>query len=249
MNKLIPTLSLVALAAVAARAQTEALSSSARAFEAQASEALRPFILEDSFAGIAACGVLDVKTIRAWTLEEASSLATPCLNVVGLRYSAVMTVQAGQVSAASEGRPITPGLILKTDLIPGSKPHRDLLASLERRHGALLGHPVRLLTRGEVAPSSVSAVQGALKQCIMTTVVRDLQTGADFVKIYGSCLTKNPDLKIDELRAGAGLTVSMKTEQTPKGVEALNGFVVVNAGKGPVQVMIIAYGAQQVAMP
>ena len=80
------------------------------------------------------------------------------------------------------------------------------------------------------------------------TVVRDINTSADFVKIYGSCLTRNPALKIDELRPGAGLTVNMKTEQDPKTVEALNGFVTVNAGKGPVSVMIIAYGAK-VAMP
>ena len=37
-------------------------------------------------------------------------------------------------------------------------------------------------------------------------------------------------------------------KQDPKTVEALNGFVTVNAGKGPVAVMIVAYGAQ-VAMP
>jgi hypothetical protein len=248
MKKIFLTLSIVVIAAAAARAQSEALALSARAFDAQAAEALRPFILEDSFAGVAACSILDVKTIRAWSLDEASDLANPCLKAVGLKYAAHMTMQAGLLSVATEGHPLKPGLILKTDLVPGSKAHRDLAASLERRQGRLLGHQVRLLTRGEVAPSSVSAVQEALKQCIMTTVVRDIQNGADFVKIYGSCLTKNPDLKIDELRAGAGLTVSMKTEQTSKGVEALNGFVTVNAGKGPVQVMIIAYGAQ-VAMP
>ena len=248
MNKILLTLSLTLLAAGAARAQSEGLALSARAFDASAAEIMRPFILEDSFAGVGACGVLDIKTIRAWSLDEASDLANPCLKAVGLKYSAQLTMKAGLLSVASEGRPIKPGLILQTDLIPGSKPHRDMVASLERRHGELLGHQVRLLTRGEVAPSSVSAVQEALKQCIMTTVVRDIQTGADFVKIYGSCLTKNRDLKIDELRAGAGLTVDMKTEQSTQGVEALNGFVTVNAGKGPVQVMIIAYGAQ-VAMP
>jgi hypothetical protein len=248
MNKLIATLSIVVLASAAARAQSEALSFSAGSFETQAAAALQPFILEDSFAGIGACGVLDIKTIRAWTLDEASDMAAPCLKAVGQRYSAQMTMQAGLLSAATEGQPIKPGLVLKTDLVPGSKPHRDMVASLERRGGELLGHRVLLLARGEVAPSSVSAVQEALKSCIMTTVVRDVETGADFVKIYGSCLTRNRDLKIDELRPGSGLTVDMKTELPSKGVEAMNGFVTVNAGKGPVQVMIIAYGAQ-VAMP
>ena len=247
MNKILLTLSLAVLAS-AARAQSEALALSARAFDASAESAISPFILEDSFAGIGACGILDAKTIRAWTLDEASDIAAPCLKAVGARYSAQMSIKGGLISLATESAPVKPGLILKTDLIPGSKAHRDLVASLARRRGQLLGHQVRLLTRGEVAPSSVSAVQAALKQCIMTTVVRDIESGADFVKIYGSCLTKNPDLKIDELRAGRGLSVDMKTEQAPKDVEALNGFVTVNAGKGPVSVMIVAYGAQ-VAMP
>jgi hypothetical protein len=238
MNKLLLALAVAALAS-SARAQS---------FEASAEAAVAPFILEDSFAGLPDCGILDIKTIRAWTLDEAADMAAPCLKAVGARYSADMTLKGGLLSVASEGAPVKPGLILKTDLVPGSKAHRDLLASLERRRDELLGHRVRVLTRGEVAPSSVSAVQEALKQCLMTTVVRDIQTGADFVKIYGSCLTRNPDLKIAELRAGRGLTVDMKTEQDSKGVEALNGFVTVNAGKGPVSVMIIAYGAQT-AMP
>ncbi|HXT01369.1 MAG TPA: hypothetical protein VN915_11885 [Elusimicrobiota bacterium] len=247
MNKILLALAAV-LAASSARAQSEALALSARAFDASAEAAISPFILEDSFAGLPACGILDVKTIRAWSLDEAADMAAPCLKAVGARYSADMSIKGGLLSVASEGSPVKPGLILKTDLVPGSKAHRDLVASLERRRDVLLGHRVRLLTRGEAAPSSVSAVQAALRQCIMTTVVRDIQSGDDFVKIYGSCLTRNPDLKIDELRAGRGLTVDMKTEQDSKGVESLNGYVTVNAGKGPVSVMIIAYGAQT-AMP
>lgn len=247
MNKILLALALAAVAS-SARAQSEALALSARAFDASAEAAIQPFILEDSFAGLPACRILDIKTIRAWTLDEAADMAAPCLKAVGARYSADMTLKGGLLSVASAGSPVKPGLILKTDLVPGSKAHRDLLASLERRRDELLGHRVRVLTRGEVAPSSVSAVQLALKQCIMTTVVRDIQSGEDFVKIYGSCLTRNPDLKIDELRAGRGLTVDMKTEQDSVGVEALNGYVTVNAGKGPVSVMIIAYGAQT-AMP
>ena len=247
MNKILLAL-FAAMLAASASAQTESLAFQARAFETAAAADIQPFILEDSFAGVPACGVLDIKTIRAWTLEEAADLAKPCLKAVGEKYQATLDLRGGFLTAAAEGQPAQPGLLLKTDLVPGSKPHRDLLASLSRRDGRLLGHKVRVLARGEVEPASVSAVQEALKQCIMTTVVRDIQTSADFVKIYGRCLTKNPDLKIDEIRAGAGLTVTLKTEQSDKGVEALNGFVTVNAGKGPVQVMIIAYGAQ-VAMP
>lgn len=238
MNKIFLTL-IAALAAVSASAQS---------FEAATEASIQPFILEDSFAGVGECGVLDIKTIRAWTLDEAADLANPCLKAVGAKYQASLILQGGFLTAATVGQPALPGLILKTDLVPASKPHRDLVASLARRHNQILGHQVRLLVRGEAAPASVSAVQEALKSCIMTTVIRDIQTSDDFVKIYGRCLVKNPDLKISEIRPASGLTVTMKTEQNEMGVEALNGFVTVNAGKGPVQIMVVAYGAQ-VAMP
>lgn len=247
MNKLLLALAAATLA-VNAAAQSESLSARSRAFEASAEDVVSRVTPVDVFAGVGECGNLDIKTIRAWTLEEAVDLANPCLKAVGLKVQASLTLQAGFVSAAEAGQPAQPGLILKTDLVPASQAHRDLVASLGRRHNELFGHPVRVLVRGEAAPASVSAVQGALSQCLMTTVVRDIQTSADFVRIYGKCLTKNPDLKISEIRPGSGLTVTLKTEQAPQGVEALNGFVTVNAGKGPVQVMIVAYGAQ-VAMP
>ncbi|MFI5363895.1 MAG: hypothetical protein ACHQ49_18180 [Elusimicrobiota bacterium] len=236
MNKILLTLSLAVLAAAAARAQTD--------FDATIAETVQPFVLQDSFAGIRDCGVLDIKSFRAWTLEEASGLAKPCLQAVARKYSTEMSISAGQLSPASEGRPVAPGLIIKTDLIPGSRAHRELLSSLSRRRGVLFGHQTRLLARGEVAPSAVSALQEVLGQCMTTTVVRDLQSGADFVKIYGSCLTRNKALKIDEIRPASGLIVNLKTGVDAKSVEALNGFVTVNAGKGPVTVMIVAFSAQ-----
>lgn len=247
MNKIFLTLLAAALAS-AAHAQSESLAASARGFEPQAAEAILPFLPQDAFAGVGECGVLDIKTIRAWSLDEASDMANPCFAAVGRKYSAQMRLQAGFLSAAALGQPSKPGLLLKTDLIAGSKAHRDLIASLTKREGKVLGHPVRVLTRGEVEPSSVSAVQEALHQCIMTTVVRDINNSSDFVNIYGRCLTRNRDLKIEEIRPGSGMEVTLKTAQDAKAVEALNGFVTVNAGKGPVQVMIVAYGAS-VAMP
>ena len=242
MNKIFFALALAALAS-AARAQSEALAFGARAFEAQAEAAILPMAPVDAFAGVGECRALDIKTIRPYTLEEASELANPCLKAVGAKYSASLKLEAGLLAVAAEGRPMKPGLILKTDIVPGTKVHRDLASSLERRGGRILGHRVRLLTRGETAPAPVSAVQDALKQCLMTTVVRDIRTGADFVKIYGSCLTRNPDLMIGELRPGAGLTVEIKTRADARSIAALNGLVTVNAGKGPVTFMIIAESA------
>ena len=247
MNKIFLAVVLASVAA-SASAQSESAAFGARAFEAQAEAAVVPMAPADAFAGVGACGVLDIKSFIPWTLEEASNLANPCLKAVGQKYAAVMVLQAGELSAAAVGRPAAPGLILKTDLLLGSKGYGELAASLERRGNRILGHPVLLLSRGETAPAAMSAVQGALRRCILPDVVRPIDSGADFVKIYGSCLKHDQDLKIDDLRAGAGFTVEMQTEQSNKSVDALNGFVTVNAGKGPVQIMIVAFGAQ-VAMP
>jgi hypothetical protein len=241
MNKLLLALAAATLA-VSASAQSEVLALRARAFEASAAQSISPFVLEDSFAGVGACGILDIKSFRAFTLDEAADMANPCLKAVGAKYSSDMLLQGGFLAPADAGAPARTGLILKTDLVPGSKPHRDLVASLARRRNQILGHTVRILTRGEVAPQSVSAVQDAIKSCILITVVRDIQTSADFVKIYGRCLVKNPDLKIEEIRPTDGMTVALKTSSAEKAVEALNGFVTVNAGKGPVQLMVVASG-------
>jgi hypothetical protein len=112
----------------------------------------------------------------------------------------------------------------------------------------LLGHPARVLTRGEAAPAAVSALQAALSDCMVVSVVRDVRSGEDFVKLYGRCLTRNPDLKIKEIRPAEGLAVTLSTDADRARVESYNGFVTVNAGKGPVAVMVVAYGAQ-VALP
>ena len=244
MIKTLSALALAALAAAAASAQTESRVVSAGAFEVQAEAAIQPMAAVDAFSGISVCGVVDALTFRPWSLEEASERANPCLQAVGRKYSAELSLQAGLFPTIS-GQPSKPGLFLKTDVAPGSKAHRDLLSSLARRGGRLLGHAVRLLTRGEDAPVAVSSLQEALKDCIMIDVVRDISNGADFVKIYGSCLKRNPDLGIAEIRPDAGLAVDVKTTLANKSVDALSGFVTVNAGKGPVQVMIVASSSQQ----
>ncbi len=227
---------LVALiAAVSARAQS---------FESQVVDSLHPFVAEDAFAGIGACGVLDIKTIRPFNLDEASDLVKPCMDAVAKKYAAKAITEPGFLSAPQSGQPGKAGLLVKTDMAAGSKGHRDLVSGISHRQGRLLGHPVKVLTKDEVTPAAVSTLQKALDGCMLLTVVRDVRSGDDFVKIYGKCLTKNADLKITEIRPSEGLAVTVKTDATGAQVEAYNGFVTVNAGKGPVSVMIVAYGSQ-----
>ena len=103
---------------------------------------------------------------------------------------------------------------------------------------------VKLLTKNEVAPAAVSALQKGIESCMIMAVVRDIRNGDDFVNSYGNCLTGNPELKIKEVRASEGLTVTVKTEAAPAQIEAYNGFITVDAGKGPVVIMVAAYGSQ-----
>lgn len=227
---------LVALiAAVSARAQS---------FESQVEGALRPFVAEDAFADIGACGVLDIKTIRQFNLDEATDLIKPCMDAVALKYATKASIESGFLSAPQSGKPGVAGLLIKTDLAAGSKGHRDLLAGLAHHQGQFFGHPTKILTKDEVLPAAISTLQKAIDGCMLLTVVRDVRSGEDFVKIYGKCLTKNAELKITEIRAAEGLAVTVKTDATGSQVEAYNGFVTVNAGKGPVQVMVVAYGSQ-----
>jgi hypothetical protein len=225
-------------------AMIAAASARAQSFETQVVDSLHPFVAEDAFADVGACGVLDIKTIRPFNLDEASDLIKPCMDAVAKKYAAKAVTEPGFLSAPQSGMPGKAGLIIKTDMAAGSKGHRDIVASLAHRQDRLLGHLTKVLTKNEVTPSSISTLQKAIDGCMLLTVVREVRSGDDFVKIYGKCLTRNPDLKITEIRPAEGLAVTVKTNASGAQVEAYNGFVTVNAGKGPVQVMVVAYGSQ-----
>lgn len=215
-----------------------------QAFESQVMDGLKPFVAEDAFAGVGECGVLDIKTIRAIELGEAAEMIAPCIEGVGRKYAAKAQAEAGLLSAPQSGKPGKAGLLIKTTLTPGTKGHRDLVLALSRREDRLLGHVAKVMTKDEAAPASVSSLQKAIDSCMLLTVVRDVKNGADFVKIYGGCLKKDASLKIREVRPAEGLAVTLATDASGAEVEAYNGFVTVNAGRGPVSVMVVAYSSQ-----
>ena len=250
MTKLLLTLAPLLLAAAARAQSLDSLAFGARAFEAVAGAAAAPQAPADAFAGVAECGVLDIKTLRPFALDEAADLARPCVEAAAAKLNAKAGVQAGFLSAPQSGKPGKAGLLVRLDVAGGSPAHQALEAALAKREGRLLGHVAKLLVRGDAAPASVSSLQKALDNCVQLTaaVVRDIRSGEDFVKVYGKCLTKNADLKISEVRPAEGLAVTLKTSAALPQVEAYNGFVTVNAGKGPVKVMVVAYAAQ-IALP
>lgn len=243
MNKLSLLLALAAAPASAA-GFSESLRLGAASFES-AVEAAQPAPAADAFAGVAECSILDIKTFMPIPLDEASEMAAPCVRAVLARYSATGELKRGFVAHSGEDRA---GLILKTTLPLGSQGLRDIAHGLSLREERLLGHRVRVLRQGELEPASVSALQSALQSCMMPTVVRDVRNGEDFVRIYGRCLTRNQDLKINEIRAGEGLSIIVQTAADRAAIEAYNGFVTVNAGKGPVTLMVQAYGVR-IALP
>ena len=225
-------------------ALASAVAVNAQSFETQVVDSLHPFVAEDAFADIGECGILDIKTIRPFNIDEAADLVKPCIAAVARKYAANALTEPGFLSAPQSGQPGKTGLLVKTDLVAGSKGHRDLMAALSRRDGRLLGHLTKVLTKDQTLPTSISTLQQAIDGCMLLTVVREIRSGEDFVKIYGKCLTRNPDLMITDLRPAEGLVVTLRTNAAGPQVEAYNGFVTVNAGKGPVQVMVVAYGAQ-----
>ncbi len=213
----------------------------AQSFEDLAAD--QPFAAEDAFAGVSACDVLNIKNIHPFSLDEAAALIKPCIAAAASKYAVSAVAEVGFV-IMENGKPSKAGLLIKTNLLLGSKGHRDWVLALARREGRLLGHMAKLLTKNDVAPAAVSTLQKGLESCMIMTVVRDIRNGNDFVKIYGSCLTGNPGLKIKEVRAAEGMAVTVKTEADPAQIETYNGFITVNSGKGPVTVMIAAYGSQ-----
>lgn len=245
MIKHLLSLAAAATLASAAAAQSETSAAQSRGFEAEAAAAIQPFVAVDAFAGVPECRVVDAVAFRAWTLTEAQAQLAPCLAAVARRDGARIDVKIGFTAQAVDGRPAQAGLLIKTDLIPAGAADRSLSSAISARGGKLLGQPVRLLARGDVAPQSVSAVQETLRRCMAIDMVRSIRTGADFIGIYGSCLTSDAALAIRDLRPGDGLSVTLKTAQpSVRAVDSLNGFVTVNAGEGPVQVMVLASAAR-----
>lgn len=215
----------------------------AQSFEDMAAASAQPFAAEDAFAGVRACDALNIRNIHPFSLDEAAALIKPCIAAAASKYAVSAVAEVGFV-VHETGKPSKAGFLIKTNFLPGSKGHRDWAYALARRESRLLGHLAKLLAKNEVAPAAVSTLQKGLESCMIMTVVRDIKNGDDFVKIYGNCLTSNPDLKIKEIHACEGMTVTVKTEASPAQVEAYNGFITVNAGKGPVSVMVAAYGSQ-----
>ena len=205
-------------------------------------QAQLPAAPKDPFEGVAACEVLDAQFFKPLTLEEAVDALKPCADAA-LGSAAVRPALLPAAGAASSGEL---GIAVATELVPGSPEQRGLAAALAKRGGRVLGHPARAYAKGQPLPPKPSALQSTLDSCMVLTVVRRLKTSTEFVNIYGSCLTREKTLAIDSVVPGQGMSVTTLTRADQAAAESYDGFVTVNAGTGPVHVLV---KATRVAVP
>src|SRR5688572_22125259 len=152
----------------------------------------------DAFSGVEACRVLDARFVKAPTMEEAVKLLTPCVESVSAAYGAKISIR--------QGTPVSPenemGIQVQMLLIEvpqgttiTSAVMKDLNRALSVRNSRLLGHQAMVVR----AEPQITAQQ-ALDNCVLPTVVRDIQSGADFIKFYGVCLKNTKEFQIVEMQ-------------------------------------------------
>lgn len=230
------------LAASAQASGLEQLVGSDAAFANTVSVTLAAFEAKDTLRETPECAALDRKYFRQFSLAEAVKLVQPCLDGVAKRSGIALQAELGVVSPAGEEHgPVMGIVIVAPDVSVASQGMRDLSRSLDARGWELLGHRVKVARAGEMAQSS--AVQKALDGCIMPSVLRKIESGADFIKYYGRCITSDSSLKVRELRPSPGhqfgvLAVSSGDQVV---VESINGAVSINAESGPVRIIFMAY--------
>jgi hypothetical protein len=214
-------------------------------FNMALNNAMIPMKPKDAFFGLANCSIVDAKTLRAYTLPEAVKLLKPCLSDVSARYAVSLKGERGVVGTIHNGRGAILGIVIVagTTNKVGNSMVRDINYSLSLRNGRLLGFKTVIRSQTDLNPAVPSLAQEAIDRCMLPTVVRQVENGADFIKFYGGCLRQDAALKIEDLKPWAGhqLGVMILTDAEGPAAEGLNGTVTVNAGKGPVTLDLVAY--------
>lgn len=199
-------------------------------------ETLLPFQAKDAFAQSGACAVIDAVTVRPVSMEEAMAGLQPCLSAIASAYGT-------ELSLKSEAN----GLVIETGLTSATSPLlRDLNYGLQKRQNRLLGHPIQV--RRSVVPQRRSRIQAVVDSCIRTMVIGRIDSGADFLKVYGGCLKQEPSIKEASPSKSLQLGLNVLATGTQPEVESLNGLVSVRAMNGLVELLVVAY-PQSVALP
>lgn len=85
--------------------------------------------------------------------------------------------------------------------------------------------------------------QDALDACLIPTIVRKIESGADFIRHYGGCLAQQRSLRVVEMRQSPAqkLGVILLSQAERPVVARLTGPVKVVAENGPVEIQLVAY--------
>jgi hypothetical protein len=206
----------------------------------RAVEGIKPM---DAFSGVEACKIIDVKFIKAPTLEEAVKLMAPCLDSVSATYGVKVTIRQGTPATPENEMGVQVQMLL-LEVPQGttitSPVMKDLNRALSARKSRLFGHQTMVVR----AEPQITA-QKALDVCILPTVVRQIQSGADFIKFYGTCLKKTAEFQITDMQPWPGKRLGViVTTKAPKLVQdRLTTPVMVDGAEGPVVVELVAYSA------
>ena len=213
------------------------------AFDAIVNEAVVSIEPSDAFAGLPECRILDARLLRPYALDEAVAALKPCVAAVSRRYGQNLSAVAGTMESATGKSPVGAILIETGPAAMTSPLLRDLARSLDLRKGLLLGQPAKISREGEPAPAAHSPVQAALDGCIVTMMVRSIDSSEDFLRFYGRCLRQDAELKIRDIRPSPGrdLAVTILSAADEPTVRSLNGKVFANAGEGRVGILVLAY--------
>ncbi|MFA6317974.1 MAG: hypothetical protein WC943_11185 [Elusimicrobiota bacterium] len=245
MRKLLSAVLAASFLAVPAFAGSlEDLARTDLSFALTVQETVNQYQAADAFRQAPECAFLDYKYFRQFSLAETVEMMQPCAEGVSRRAGMSLKVEIGAVRPAAADEGPVMGIVLRTgDASIASQGMRDLNTSLRQRNFELLGHPVLVRRASDEAATRKSAAQEAIDSCMLTTVLRKIESAGDFIGAYGKCITSSEALKVRELRPAPNremgvLALSSGGEVT---VQSLNGSVTVNSESGPVTVLIIAH--------
>lgn len=197
---------------------------SAQDFSRSADELLAGLRGRDAFSSVEDCGLVDAKTLRPFTREEALSSLKPCFASLSRAYGAEVKLAADKGGLAVV---IDAGVTLTSPL------RRDLSHALQSRDHRLLGHPVVLRRAGDELPRA-SRLQESFDACPKPMVLRKIESSSDFLKHYGGCF------KGYEIRPSPAHKLGLMV-RAGGDVSALNGVISVLASNGEVELLVMAY--------
>lgn len=208
-------------------------------FDGMISRAVEGVKPHDAFSGVAACQVADAKFLKPVSLDEARQMLQPCLSAISASYGKPVSVKTGTLSQEGRVNAQVEVLMLQVPTGTGAMTPvmKDLNKAISDRGGKLLGHPAVVVAAERTTP------QEALNECILPMVVREISSGADFIKAYGVCLRKIPEFGIVEMQQWPNkpLGVILLTKADKPVAESLTTSVQVSSAEGPVKVELVAY--------